>query len=113
MKKQHYLYVLAAIIITIAVGYMMHIHFIKSISHQTAHMMFSAYVCIPAAVCAFIFLNNKHYWLLNIAAALITALVIQYGIIGGGAGVITILSRALAFLAIVYLLNLVTVILNK
>lgn len=113
MKKQHYLYILAAAIIVIAAGYLMNIHFIKVFSHKTIHMMFSIYVCIPAAVCAFIFLNNKHYWLLNIVAALITSLVIQYGLIGHGAGVITILSRAMAFIVIIYLLNLVRIIINK
>ena len=113
MKKQHYLHILAAAIIIIAVGYMMNIHFIKMFSRKTLQMMQSAYVCIPAAVCAFIFLNNKHYWLLNSGAALIASLIIQYGVIGAGAGAVTILSRALAFLVIVYLLNLVKVILNK
>lgn len=67
----------------------------------------------PAAVCAFIFMGNGRYWLINLACALIASLIIQYFVIGHGAGIYTILYRAAAFLIVVYFLNLLKIILAK
>lgn len=112
-KKQSYLYILAAIIILVLAGYFMHISFISAATHTTAKMMANPLVFGPAAVCAFIFMGNSRYWLINFGCAIAASLIVQYFVIGHGAGLYTILYRALAFLIIVYLLNLLKVILNK
>ena len=62
---------------------------------------------------AFIFMGNGRYWLINLACALIASLIIQYFVIGHGAGIYTILYRAAAFLIVVYFLNLLKIILAK
>ena len=61
----------------------------------------------------FIFMGNGRYWLINLACALIASLIIQYFVIGHGAGIYTILYRAAAFLIVVYFLNLLKIILAK
>lgn len=112
-KKQTYLYILAAGIILILAGYFMPIPFIRSATKTTSHLMTNPLVFGPAAVCAFIFMGNSRYWFINLACAVIASLVIQYFVIGHGAGLHIIGFRVLAFLVIVYFLNLLKVILNK
>ena len=104
-KKQTYLYILAAGIILILAGFFMH--------HTIGKMVANPLVFGPAAVCAFIFMGNGRYWLINLACALIASLIIQYFVIGHGAGIYTILYRAAAFLIVVYFLNLLKIILAK
>ena len=112
-KKQTYLYILAAGIILILAGFFMHISLITSAYHTIGKMVTNPLVFGPAAVCAFIFMGNGRYWLINLACALIASLIIQYFVIGHGAGIYTILYRAAAFLIVVYFLNLLKIILAK
>lgn len=112
-KKSAYLYFLAVAAILIAAAFVLNISFIKSAVHSVLHMVSSPWVCAAAAVSAFIFTGNKHYWLVNIAVALIVAVLIQFFIIGGSFVPYTILMRALAFLCIVYVLNLVRVLFTR
>ena len=109
-KKQTYLYILAAGIILILAGFFMHISLITSAYHTIGKMVTNPLVFGPAAVCAFIFMGNGRYWLINLACALIASLIIQYFVI---AGIYTILYRAAAFLIVVYFLNLLKIILAK
>lgn len=113
MKKKTALYILAAAICLILAAFIFNIPMIKNISIATLNMMKSPYVIGAAAACAFIFINSKNYWLIIAACAVAASLIIQFGIIGGGAGLYTILIRAFAFVVIVYLLNLVKAVLNK
>lgn len=113
MKKKTALYILAAAICIILAAFIFNIPTIKSACIATFGIMKSPYVIGAAAACAFIFISSKNYWLIITACAVVTSLIIQYGIIGSGAGLYTILYRALAFITIVYLLNLVKAILNK
>ena len=112
-KKQTYLYIFAAGIILILAGFFMHISLITSAYHTIGKMVANPLVFGPAAVCAFIFMGNGRYWLINLACALIASLIIQYFVIGHGAGIYTILYRAAAFLIVVYFLNLLKIILAK
>lgn len=112
-KKSTYLYLLTAIIIIIAIGFIMNISQIKSVTNTTLTMMTSPWVCAAAAICAFIFIGNKNYWLINGGCAFIASLAIQFLVIGSGAGLYTILVRALAFLIVVYLLNLIKILFTK
>ena len=81
-KKQTYLYILAAGIILILAGFFMHISLITSAYHTIGKMVANPLVFGPAAVCAFIFMGNGRYWLINLACALIASLIIQYFVIG-------------------------------
>ena len=83
-KKQTYLYILAAGIILILAGFFMHISLITSAYHTIGKMVANPLVFGPAAVCAFIFMGNGRYWLINLACALIASLIIQYFVIGHG-----------------------------
>jgi len=112
-KKQTYFYILAAGLITIAAGFLLPVPAITKTYHNIAKMIVNPLVFGPAAVCAFIFMGNARYWLINLACAVIASLAVQYFVIGNGAGIYTILYRAAAFLIVVYFLNLLKVILNK
>lgn len=112
-KKQTYLFILAMGLILIFIGQFMHVSYISRWVSSTWRWMQSPYILVSAAICAFIFINNKKYWAINTGIALIVSLIIQYLILGGGGSVYVILVRAFAFLVIVYLLNLIKVILDK
>lgn len=112
-KKQTYLFVFAMGLIIIFIGKFMGFSHINKVVHSTWKYMQSSYIFIPAAVCAFVFMNNKKYWLINTGIALLISLVVQYIILGGGGTLYIILTRAFAYLVIVYLLNLIKIILDK
>lgn len=112
-KKSTYLYSLALIVILIASGFALNIHFFKNATISILNMITNPWVCATAAVCAFIFTNHKHYWLINIGCAVITSLIIQFVVLKGGADFYTIALRSLAFLSVVYILNLIKIILTK
>lgn len=112
-KKSTYLYFMAAIVILIAAAFALNISIIKSTVHSIFTMTMSPWVCATAAISAFIFTGNKHYWLISAATAVIAAIAIQFFIIGGSLVFMTILARALAFLAIVYILNLIKILIVK
>lgn len=112
-KKSSYLYFLATIIILIAAAFALNISVIKTLTHSVLTMATSPWVCAVAAISAFIFTGNKHYWLINTAAAVIAAIAIQFFIIGGSLVLMIILARVLAFLAIVYILNLLKILIVK
>ena len=112
-KKQTYLFILAMGLILIFIGQFMHISYINKVTHNTWVWMQSPYIFAPAAVCAFVFMNNGKYWLINLAVAIIASLAIQFLVLKGGWSLYIILIRAFAFIVVVYLMNLVKVILDK
>lgn len=112
-KTKSYLFILAAALIAVAIGYALNIHFIKSVCSHTLSFAQNNAVSVTAAVCAFLFYGSKNYWLIIAGCAVAASLIIQFVIIGHGAGLFTILVRAFAFVVIVYLMNLVKLIVNR
>ena len=109
MKKNTALYILAVVICLLLAAFVFHVPALRHLFHSLHGMLQSPYILVSAAVCAFLFINVKNYWLIIAGCALI----IQFAVIGHGAGLYTIAVRALAFVAVVYLLNLVKVIFAK
>ena len=112
-KKQTYLFILAMGLILIFIGKFMHIGMINQVVNPTWKWMQNPLIFGPAAICAFVFMNNKKYWMINTAVALIVSLGIQYLIVKSGGTLYTFVIRAFAFLVIVYLMNLIKLILDK
>ena len=112
-KTKTYLFILAAALVAIALGYILNVHFIKSVCSQTLNFAQNNAVSVTAAVCAFLFFGSKNYWLIIAGCAIATSLIIQFAVIGHGAGLFTIFVRAFAFVVIVYLMNLVKLIVNR
>ena len=111
MKKNTALYILAVVICLLLAAFVFHV---PALRHHSLHgMLQSPYILVSAAVCAFLFINVKNYWLIIAGCGVAAALIIQFAVIGHGAGLYTIAVRALAFVAVVYLLNLVKVIFAK
>ena len=113
MKRKTALYILAVIICLILAAYIFHIPALKGFFHQIFHMGKSPYILVSAAVCAFLFINTRNYWVIIAGCGIVAALIIQFAVIGHGAGLYIIAVRAAAFIMVVYLLNLVKVILAK
>ena len=113
MKKNTALYILAAIICLLLAAFVFHIPALKHLFHNLYGMLQSPYILVSAAVCAFLFINTKNYWLIITGCGVAAALIIQFAVMGHGAGLYTIAVRALAFVTVVYLLNLVKVIFTK
>lgn len=112
-KTKLYLLILAIAIITIAAGYILNIQIIKTVCASALVYAQKPALSVTAAVCAFLFVGNKNYWLIIAGCAIVTSLVIQYVVIGHGAAMFTVAVRACTFLAIVYLMNLVKLIFNE
>ncbi len=113
MKKNTALYILAVIICLFLAAFVFHVPALRHLFHNLYGMLQSPYILVSAAVCAFLFINTKTYWLIIAGCGIAAALIIQFAVIGHGAGLYTIAVRALAFVTVVYLLNLVKVIFAK
>jgi len=112
-KRQTYLFLLAMGLILLLIGRFMHVSYINHVASDTFAWIQNPMIFGPAAICAFVFINNKKYWMINTAAALIVSLIIQYVVVKTGGSLYVILIRSFAFLVVVYLLNLIKVILDK
>ena len=113
MKKNTALYILAVIICLFLAAFVFHVPALRHLFHNLYGILQSPYILVSAAVCAFLFINTKNYWLIIAGCGIAAALIIQFAVIGHGAGLFTIAVRALAFVTVVYLLNLVKVIFAK
>ena len=112
-KTKSYFSILIVAVAIIAIGYIMEIGSITSFTNKCLNYAGQNILSVSAAVCAFLFLGNKNYWLIIGACAVVAALIIQFILIGGGAGVITIAARAVTFIAIVFLMNFAKLLINK
>lgn len=111
-KTKTYFYIIAAVLITIAIGYLLNIHFIKTACISIiAHIQGSALPAI-AAICAFLFYGNRNYWLIITGCGIITAIVLPL-INSINTSLYAIIYSCLAFMTIVFLMNLVKLLINK
>ena len=112
-KRQTYLFLFAMGLLLILIGKFMRISYINMLVSNTLVWLENPLIFGPAAVCAFIFMNNSKYWMISTGVAAATSLIIQYIVIGTSGSLYIILVRAFAFLVVVFLLNLIKVILDK
>ena len=112
-KTRTYLYIMAFAIVVIALGFILNVGLIKSFSLLCLKFAEQNAVAVTAAVCAFLFLGRANYWLVIIGCAVITALVIQFVMIGHNADVLTWAARISTFVAIVFVMNFVRLIINR
>lgn len=113
MKKKTALYILASIICLIFVAFVFNIPIVKNLANNLFMMLKTPYILISAAVCAFIFIGTKKYWLIIAGCAIIASIIIQFVVIGGYGSIYLVAVRALAFITVVYILNLVKAIFTK
>ncbi len=112
-KTKSYFTILTAALIIVAAGYIFNIAAVKHFVGLCFNFAGSNILAVSAAVCAFIFLGNKNYWLIIAGCAVAAAIIIQFVVLGHGAGLITFAARAVTFMAIVFLMNLIKLIINK
>ncbi len=112
-KTKTYFLILAVVISVAAIGFIMNISAIKSFFNLCINFAGQNVLSVSAAICAFIFLGNKNYWLIMVGCAIITALLIQVVIIGQSAGIMILTARILTFLSIVFLMNFAKLLINK
>ncbi len=110
-KKNLYLLILAAVAVVVAAGYVLKIGEIKSLASNIGHTMVSLYILVPALVCG-LFLGKKNYWATMLGCGLICAVVVQY-LVSKNFGINPIAIKTIAFLGVVYLLNLVRILIGK
>lgn len=106
-KKNQYFAILIAVIAIATIGYVFDIKEIISFINLVLSSAKGDILATTAAICAFLFLGHKNYWFIILACAVITAMIVQYVIIGGGVGVVIISAKTIAFIAIVFLMNFV------
>ena len=112
-KKSTYLVFLALIAIVVAFAYILNIVVLKNMIAGIIRYIQSSWILALAAVSAFIFANNRYYWMVNIACAVVVSIVLQLVVFGGSLGLWVIIYQSLAFLSVVYLLNLIKVLITK
>lgn len=113
-KTRTYFYTLIAITIIVCLGFLLNIQLIQSLSRSAFHSALTPWLAATAAICAFIFLNNKHYWLIMLGSSIICALFFHFISAGmNSLSVLGLLGRTLGFLSIVYLLNYIRLIFRK
>ena len=115
-NSRYYFWVLAAAIIILGVGFTMKIPEITNVSHAVAAHASNPWILVVAAISAFLLGNFRHYWIAVIVTGLITAVKIHLFVNNGAFNTLdtfTTLYRTLAFICIVYLLNLVRLIFSR
>ena len=108
-----YIYIMAFAIVVIALGFLMNISQIKSFSLLCWNFAQQNALSVTAAVCAFLCLGRANYWFVILGCAIVTALVIQFVIIGHNAAVLTWAARIVTFMAIVFVMNFARLIINR
>lgn len=63
MKKNTALYILAVIICLFLAAFVFHVPALRHLFHNLYGILQSPYILVSAAVCAFLFINTKNYWL--------------------------------------------------
>lgn len=112
-KTKSYFTILIAVIAIIAVGYIMEIGTITSFTNKCLNYAGQNILSVSAAICAFLFLGNKNYWLIILACGVATALIIQFAILGGNLNVINLAARVATFMSIVFLMNFAKLLIDK
>lgn len=111
--KRMYVYSATVIGLIFLIALFFKIGTITQFYANTIFHMTDIWVFIPAAAIAFVFLNNKHYWLIAAGSAVVASIAIQLFVVKSGFPLGVIFPRAVAFFAIVYVMNFARVMLNK
>lgn len=112
-KIKSYLYVIAVISIVVISGYFMNIGEINTFFNMCLRFVQQNMLSVTAAVCAFVFLGNKNYWLIIAGCAVITAAIIHFFVIGHNVSGLAWCARIVSFVAIVFLMNFAKLLINK
>ena len=107
-----YFSILIVTIAIVAIGFFLPISDIKNFTIATYNIAFNPWIALSAAACSFIFLNNKHYWLINIAGGILTG-ILTLALHHKGLSAYAIIIRATAFLYICYILNYIRYLIGK
>lgn len=115
MKKRNiYLYILISAVAIILFGFLLEISLIKDTSRSTFNSAINPWIAASAAICAFLFINKKHYWFIMLGCAIIISIALQFLVFkASGISINLILIRSLAFLSIVYILNYLKLLIGK
>ena len=115
-NSRYYFWVLAAAIIILGIGFAMKIPEITNVSPAVAAHASNPWILVVAAISAFLLGNYRHYWIAVTITGIITAVCIHLFVNNGAFNTLdtfTTLYRTLAFICIVYLLNLVRLIFSR
>ena len=112
-KTRTYIYIMAFAIVVVTLGYLMNISQIKAFSNLCWQFAQQNMLSVTAAVCAFLFLGRANYWFVILGCAVITALMIQFVFVGHNAAPLTWAARIVTFMAIVFVMNFVRLVINR
>lgn len=112
-KTSAYFTILLAGLLTAAAGYILHIKIIQSLCAACLVYIQNPILPVTAAVCGFLFYGSKNYWLIITGCAIITAVILQYAIVGQGTTMLLFISRVLTFMIVVFLMNLLKLLVNR
>ncbi len=112
-KKSTYLVLLAVVAIVVAMAYILNIVMIKNIVSGVMTNIQSPWILALGAAAAFILTDNKYYWFMNIACGILAAVILQIFVYGGMVTFWVVLYKTLAFLVVVYILNLAKILITR
>ena len=111
-KNTTYLTILIATIAIVLIGFLLPVPTIKSFVLSTYKVSLTPWIAVSAAACAFIFLNNKHYWLIIIACGLICGILVLL-LNNNSISAYKVITRTTAFTYICYILNYIKFLIGK
>lgn len=112
-KRRNYIYIAIAIAAVFLAAIIFNIREIRDFYVATLAHMTSPIVIVAAALVGFVFLGKKNYWTVVVVSAIVVSVFVQLIMVGNGFVTTMIFARACAFIAIVYIMNFVKILLNK
>lgn len=107
MSKKTCFMIFVAAVLIIAFAFIFKISEITVPVNLLFGSMKNPYIAGAAVVLALLFNKQRHYWLIMLACALLSAIAVQVVIAGGTFEPYAIMYKALAFMVYVYLITLI------
>lgn len=107
MSKKTCFTIFVVAIIAIITSFILNISTVKTPVESIFHAMKHPYLAIPALVIALLLRKQKHYLLLMIGCATITAIILQMFVLGTSFAILPIIYKIVAFIVYAYLITLI------
>ncbi|MDD4556744.1 MAG: hypothetical protein PHE89_05425 [Alphaproteobacteria bacterium] len=111
-KRRNYLTILSVVGLIFLCGIVFNVRGIRDFYVAMFAHMSNIWVLAPAALVAFIFIDNKNYWMIVLGLAVVDSLAVQI-YVGNGFPIMLLISRVCAFVGIVFLMNMTKVFMSK
>lgn len=107
MSKKTCFMIFVVSVIVIMAAYILRIGAVTTQVEQVLSAMRSPYIAGAAVVLALLLNKQKYYWFIMLGCAVLTAVLVQLFVVGGGLAVLALVYKTVAFLVYAYLVALI------